>query len=176
MMNNRNWLKLNRSILTSNVFDNPKLLKVWIWCLCKASHKERDQLVGRQVEHLKEGQFIFGRKVASAELKMPESTVYRYVLQLKQLGNVSIKTNNKYSVITVKNWRFFQDSTPKRKQQNEQQMNNKRTTNEQQMNTNKNVKNEKNVKNVSSSLKRREEIRKKSEQVLKEINGDGSKR
>lgn len=175
-MNNRNWLKLNRSILTSNVFDNPKLLKVWIWCLCKASHKERDQLVGRQVEHLKEGQFIFGRKVASAELKMPESTVYRYVLQLKQLGNVSIKTNNKYSVITVKNWRFFQDSTPKRKQQNEQQMNNKRTTNEQQMNTNKNVKNVKKEKNVSSSLKRREEIRKKSEQVLKEINGNGSKR
>ena len=44
------------------------------------------------------------------------------------------------------------------------------------MNTNKKVKNEKNVKNVSSSLKRREEIRKKSEQVLKEINGNGSKR
>ena len=88
----------------------------------------------------------------------------------------SIKPNNKYSVITVRNWRFFQDSTPKREQQNGQQMNNKRTTNEQQMNTNKNVKNEKNVKNVSSSLKRREEIRKKSEQVLKEINGNGSKR
>lgn len=175
-MNNRNWLKLNRSILTSNVFDNPKLLKVWIWCLCKASHKERDQLVGRQVEHLKEGQFIFGRKSASEELGMPESSVYNYFTQLKQMGNINIKSNNKYSVVTVRNWRFYQCEDKKRKQQNEQQMNNKRTTNEQQMNTNKNVKNEKNVKNVSSSLKRREEIRKKSEQVLKEINGNGSKR
>ena len=128
MKNNKNWLKLNRSILTSSVFDNPKLLKVWIWCLCKASHKEREQVVGRQIEHLHEGQFIFGRKVASRELNMAESTVYRYILQLKQLGNVSIKTNNKYSVITVENWRLYQYDTRQLEQLNEQQMNNKRTT------------------------------------------------
>lgn len=169
MTNNRNWLKLNRSILTSDVFENPKLLKVWIWCLCKASHKERDQVVGRQVQHLYEGQFIFGRKVASRELGMPESTVYRYVLQLKQLGNVSVKTNNKYSVITVENWRFYQYDNRKLEQMNGQQMNNKRTTNEQQMNTNKNVKNVEKVKNVSS-YNRREAIRRRSEEILKELN------
>ena len=172
MKNNKNWLKLNRSILTSSVFDNPKLLKVWIWCLCKASHKEREQVVGRQIEHLHEGQFIFGRKVASRELNMPESTVYRYVLQLKSLGNVSIKTNNKYSVITIENWRLYQYDTRQLEQLNEQQMNNKRTTNEQQMNTNKNVKNVTKVKNVSSI--RREAIKRKSEEVLKEINKNGS--
>jgi len=65
-----NWLKLNRSILTSSVFDNPKLLKVWIWCLCKASHKPHDQVVGQQVQHLEAGQFIFGRHTASEELKI----------------------------------------------------------------------------------------------------------
>ncbi len=168
-MKKNNWLKLNRSILNSSVFDNPKLLKVWIWCLCKASHKERDQVVGSQVQHLLEGQFIFGRKVASTELKMPESTVYRYILQLKSLGNVSIKANNKYSVITIENWRFYQQNGRKNEQHFEQQMNNKWTTNEQQMDTNKNVKNVEKVKNVSSSLKRREEIRKKSEKVLEEM-------
>ena len=74
MNSTKNWLKLNRSILTSSVFDNPRLLKVWIWCLCKASHKEHDQLVGMQVVHLKPGQFIYGRKAASEELKIPAST------------------------------------------------------------------------------------------------------
>lgn len=171
-MNNKNWLKLNRNILNSKVFDNPKLLKVWIWCLCKASHKERDQVVGSQVQHLMEGQFIFGRKVASTELKMPESTVYRYILQLKQLGNVSIKANNKYSVVTIENWRFYQQNRRKSEQHFGQQMNNKWTTNEQQMDTNKNVKKVEKVKNVSSSLKRREEIRKKSEKVLEELNNE----
>ena len=123
----KNWLKLNRSILSSSVFDNPRLLKVWIWCLCKASHKDRDQLVGMQVVHLEAGQFVYGRTAASEELKIPESTVSRYMNKLKALGNVSIKTNNKFSVVTVENWRFYQGTGTKSERQNGQQMNNKWT-------------------------------------------------
>lgn len=178
MNNSRNWLKLNRSILTSNVFENPRLLKVWIWCLCKASHKDHDQLVGMQVVHLKAGQFIFGRKAASEELKIPESTTNNYIHQLQSMGNINIKSNNKFSVITVKNWRFYQGVDSKSKQQNGQQMNNKRTTNEQQMNTNNNVKNVKNVKNDYSSLNHRDDlrevIRRKSKEALKELNDESN--
>ena len=178
MNNSRNWLKLNRSILTSNVFENPRLLKVWIWCLCKASHKDHDQLVGMQVVHLKAGQFIFGRKAASEELKIPESTTNNYIHQLQSMGNINIKSNNKFSVITVKNWRFYQGVDSKSKQQNGQQMNNKRTTNEQQINTNNNVKNVKNVKNDYSSLNHRDDlrevIRRKSKEALKELNDESN--
>ena len=178
MNNSRNWLKLNRSILTSNVFENPRLLKVWIWCLCKASHKDHDQLVGMQVVHLKAGQFIFGRKAASEELKIPESTTNNYIHQLQSMGNINIKSNNKFSVITVKNWRFYQGVDSKSKQQNGQQMNNKRTTNEQQMNTNNNVKNVKKVKNDYSSLNHRDDlrevIRRKSKEALKELNDESN--
>ena len=176
----KNWLKLNRSILTSSVFENPRLLKVWIWCLCKASHKEHDQLVGMQVVHLKPGQFIYGKKAASEELKMPESTTHRYISKLKSLGNLNIKTNNKFSVITVRNWRFYQGLDSKVRQQNEQQMNNKWTTNEQQMDTNNNVKNVKKEKNDYDSLNhrdthsRKEQIKIKSQQVLKEMENESN--
>ena len=174
----KNWLKLNRSILTSTVFENPRLLKVWIWCLCKASHKDHDQLVGMQMVHLKPGQFIYGRKAASEELKIPESTTNNYIHQLQRMGNLNIKSNNKYSVITIKNWRFYQGMDSKSKQQNGQQMNNKRTTNEQQMNTNNNVKNVKKVKNDYSSLNHRdglsEVIRRRSKKVLEEINNESN--
>ena len=63
------------------------------------------------------------------------------------MQNIHIKSNNKYSVITIVNWNVYQGSDTESEQQNEQQMNNKRTTNEQQMNTNKKDKKEKKEKN-----------------------------
>ena len=172
-MKNNSWLKLNRNILESNVFDNPKLLKVWIWCLCKASHKAHDQVVGRQVQHLEAGQFIFGRNRAAEELHMKPSTVRDYMAALKQLGNLDIKSNNKYSVVTVVNWAFYQQKETKSRQRGRQQTDNKSTTNQQQIDTNKNVKNVKNVKNDYSSYKQmREEIRRRSEKALEEIENE----
>ena len=63
---------------------------------------------------------------------------------------LNIKTTNKYSVVTVVNYDFYQSFGGEIEQQIEQQMNNKRTTNEQQMNTNNNVNNI-NKKSSSSS-------------------------
>ena len=59
---------------------------------------------------------------------------------LEKMGNLNIKTNNKYSIITIVNWETYQGANNNYEHQNEQQMNNKRTTDEQQMNTNKNDK------------------------------------
>lgn len=141
------WIKLHRKLKNSLVFDNPDLLKVWIWCLLKATHDDYIQMIGLQEVELKKGQFIFGRKVAANELKMSESKTYRLIKKLENMQNLNIKTNNKFSVITIENWGLYQSDDCKSEQQSEQQMNNKRTTNEQQMNTNKNIKNNKNINN-----------------------------
>lgn len=141
------WIKLHRKLKNSLVFDNPDLLKVWIWCLLKATHDDYIQMIGLQEVELEKGQFIFGRKVAANELKMSESKTYRLIKKLETMQNLNIKANNKYSIITIANWELYQFDENKNEQQFEQQMNNKRTTNEQQMNTNKNIKNNKNNKN-----------------------------
>lgn len=124
------WIKLHRKLLESLVFDNPELLKVWIWCLLKSTHKGYTQLIGLQEVQLKEGQFVFGRKVASKELGMSESKVYRLIKKLEKMQNLNIKSNNKFSVITIEKWGDYQSVDLEGEQQNEQQMNNKRTTNE----------------------------------------------
>lgn len=139
------WIKLYRKLKDSLVFDNPELLKVWIWCLLKATHDDYTQMIGLQEVELKKGQFIFGRKVAANELKMSESKTYRLIKKLENMQNLNIKANNKFSVITIENWEIYQSDNNNNEQQSEQQMNNKRTTNEQQMNTNKNIKNNKNI-------------------------------
>ena len=132
-MEDTSYIKLFRKILKSPIWDNEKALKVWIWCLLKATHKERDQLVGKQLVHLKKGQFVTGRKSASEELGINDRTIYDYLKLLKKLNMISINSNNKFSVVSVEKWEDYQVE--------ELKINNKPTTNEQQINTNKNVKN-----------------------------------
>lgn len=132
-MEDNTWLKLYRKLLKSPIFENEKALKIWIWCLLKATHIEREQLVGQQIIYLEKGQFIFGRNKASEELKMTESTIYKYIKLLEKLQMISINSNNKFSIVTIEKWEDYQDK--------KQEDNNKITTEEQQSNTNKNVKN-----------------------------------
>jgi hypothetical protein len=130
------YVKLYRKLLTSPTFDNPAMLKVFIWCLLKATRQEREQVVGLQIAHLVPGQFIFGRVKDAEELKMHPSSLYRIIQRLEMLGNLNINSNSKFSVITVANWELYQDEYENLNINS----NSKRTTDEQQMNTNKKVK------------------------------------
>ncbi|MGX1433890.1 DnaD/phage-associated family protein [Cytobacillus horneckiae] len=132
------WVSIHRKIMNNPVWQDPKLFKLWMLCLLEASHKEHDQLVGKQIVNLQPGQFITGRfslsKLFNEGAKksdiVPESTVWRWLKWLEKNEFLNIKSSTKFSVITIKNWNLYQQS--------EQQMNNKRTANEQQMNTNNN--------------------------------------
>lgn len=125
-MEDKSWIKLYRKILESPIFENEKALKVWIWCLVKATHKEREQLVGKQIVYLEKGQFVTGRKKASDELKMKDRTVYDYFKLLEELHMISINSNNKFSIITVEKWEDYQVEELKNQQQND----NNATTNQ----------------------------------------------
>lgn len=131
------YIKLYRKLLISPVFENEKLLKIFIWCLLKASHKEREQVVGRQVVKLEKGQFIYGRKKASKELKIKETTLYDYLKLLENLSIIRVIPNNKYSIVCIEKWELYQIQEEK----TDIKYDNKPTTNRQQMDTNKNVKN-----------------------------------
>lgn len=140
-MEDETWIKLYRKIIKSPIWDNEKALKVWIWCLIKATHEDREQLIGNKIINLKKGQFVFGRKKASEELQMTESTVYRNINLLQDLQMLKIKPNNKFSIVTVEKWEDYQISNISNEQQKPVHLNIKTTSSEQQMNTNKNVKN-----------------------------------
>ena len=119
------WVKLHRQLRQSAVFDNPKLLKVWIWILLKATHKERQQIVGRRTVTLQPGQFIFGRYAAAEELQMPPSTVRDYMQMLAEMGNITLAPDTKWTLVTVDNWELYQSP--------EENPDNKSTTNGHQM-------------------------------------------
>ncbi|MFH1049498.1 MAG: hypothetical protein V1779_01050 [bacterium] len=147
---NQGWIMLHRSLLDSQAFSNPELLKVWLWCLLKASHRQRWASMkagtGFTEVEIKQGQFISGRKTASDELAMTESSVNNRMKKLVDMGNISIKANNHYSIITICNWEKYQNISFLSEQQDEQADNNNSTTTEQLFNTDNNVKNENNDK------------------------------
>lgn len=104
------WVKLYRQLLESAIFKNERLLKVCVWCLLKASYKQTETMVGNQLVILEKGQFIFGREEASKELGIKESTLYKDMKKLEKLNFCNIKSNNKFSVITIEKWEFYQDT------------------------------------------------------------------
>lgn len=144
------YVKLARCIMQKPIFHNEKLLKVWIWCLLKASHKEHEQLIGLQKIKLQPGQFVTGRYAGAKELKMNPSTFWKYLLWLSGNQSLDIQSNNKFSLVTLINWELYQIEPQKSNSKNDSKM----TTKEQQRDTNKNVKNEKNeLINISEEEK-----------------------
>ncbi|RSL32649.1 hypothetical protein D7Z54_14455 [Salibacterium salarium] len=140
------WIKVHRQLLYSSTFQNEKTLKVFMYCLLKATHQEIEARVGRQKVKLLPGQFVFGRKKAALELDMKESAVRDQINILKSDETIDIKSTNKYSVVTVANWGFYQET----EDNNDSRYDSKSPADNQQITTYKNVKNDKNEKNKES--------------------------
>lgn len=148
------WIKLHRKIVDSPIWEDPYYLKLWLYCLMKATHKDREVIIGNQVIKLKPGEFITGRKSLSDDLntgvkpklKLNDSTWWRYLNNLEKMQMLHIKKTNKFSIVSIVNWNEYQET--------EHQMHNRCTSDEHQMHTNKN---DKNVKNDKEILKKEEE-------------------
>ncbi len=106
------FVLLYRKLLDSPVFANEGLLKVWTWCLLRASYTRRYWSVptgrGQTTVEILPGQFIFGRKTAADELGMRASTVHDRMRRLEQLGCIRMNPNSHYTLVAVVNWELYQ--------------------------------------------------------------------
>lgn len=121
------YIKLWRKLENSPIFTNSEAVHLFVYLLIKASRTERKTAYKTTVINLLPGQLVTGRKKLSEATGINESKVYRLLELLKSEQQIEQQTNSKYSIITICNWKLYQED--------EQQMNSKRTTNEQQMNT-----------------------------------------
>lgn len=159
----KGWLKMHRKIIDSKVFVNPELLKLWLLCLCKATHKKAwvdIDGISAPIE-LNPGQFITGRYVLHKEFYPNRSkhdksplTVWRKLKSLEEWGMLNIISHGKYSLVEIQNWELYQSKGTDSKH-DEHQVNNIRTSSGYQLSTNKNEqKLNKNDKELSSILTR----------------------
>ena len=145
IMTLQGWIKLHRKSLDSTAFKRPIVWKVWCWCLLKATHK-REGIPFKGVDmEIKPGEFVTGRDKACLALNLTPQK-YRTALEyLKTTNRITIKTNNKFTVISVKNWESYQFEESSNQQTN-QPITNQQPTNNQPITTYKKDKKEKNEK------------------------------
>lgn len=155
-MNEKGYILLSRAILDSDVFASQKLLKIWIWCLCKANFKDRSIPLkigrGETVVKVKRGQFIFGRFKAEEELFIDGSTIYKSIKKLEEHQMIKIESSNQYSVITICKYDTYQDNNTYKITTKEQPRNSQVTSGEQPSNTTNTLPNVKNDNNVNINI------------------------
>jgi hypothetical protein len=148
------YIKLYRGLMESKVFANPVALKVWVWCLLKASHKDRfvNLKIGKGsiVVKIKIGQFIFGRHKAEEELDVDGTAIYRWINKFESdqyEKMITVEPHSQYTIITINKWEEYQLDDKEESTTNAQPTNNRCTTDAQPMHTDNNVNNVNNVKN-----------------------------
>lgn len=146
MEEKKGWIKLYRKVLEDPAIKDNDYLALWIYLLLNASHQPHESVFGGQIIMLQPGQLVTGRKSIASNIRVTESKTYRMLTWLENEHLIEQRKSNQNTLVTIVNWHKYQDN----EQQNEQQMNNKRTTDEQRMNTYKNDKNEKNVRNIEA--------------------------
>ena len=153
--------------MESYAFANPKHLKIWLWLLMKANYKKGYALIstgrGEMTVEVKRGQLIFGRFKAEEELEMDGNFIYRTLQKFQELGQINIKSDSHFSVITICKYDSYQSQENESEQAlnrqrtgNEQHVNNTRTTREQHVNTSKEeleIKEEKEVLEIAPTQK-----------------------
>lgn len=137
------FISLHRKLMENPVWSDPYYLKLWMYCLFTASHKKHEQLVGSQIVELERGQFVTGRFSLSEDLnkgmkpkqKLNDRTWWRHLECLEKWQMLTIKSTNKYSLVTIDKYDFYQSVFNKV----DQQMSISCPSNDQQMSTNNNV-------------------------------------
>ena len=98
------YIKVYRKLLTSAVFENEKLLKIWIWCLIRANWFEAPCMFEGKELHLDRGTFITGRYTGAEQCNMNPSTFWKCIKKLEEIGNLTLKSDNKKTLITIVNY------------------------------------------------------------------------
>lgn len=118
---NRGYIKLWRKSLDNDLIRNPLAWQLMCWCLLNATHKRMTRLLGTSSITLEPGQLITGRKKLAQELHSTEQKIRTALDLLIANQFLTIKSTNKFSIISITNWHTYQDDQPTNNQQDNQQ-------------------------------------------------------
>jgi hypothetical protein len=134
------WIKIHRKMLGNPILKNYAYRAVWIQLLLMATHDGYDVMFKGKRIKLRAGQLTAGTHQLSEETEVPRGTVVRIMKCFENEHMIEQQKSNKCTLITIVKWSYYQS----REQQNEHQMDIKRTTDGHQMDTNQEGKKEKN--------------------------------
>lgn len=127
-------------------YQNSNMVHLFIHLLLTANRKPGNVL-GTDLER---GQAIVGRKKLSEQTGISEQTLRTCITRLKSTKEITTKSTNKYTIVTICNYDVYNPPEPNTNQEINQDSNQQLTSNQpatnQQLTTNNNEKNDNNEK------------------------------
>lgn len=136
-MTDQGFIKLHRSILNWEWWDDDITLKVFLWLLLNANW-ENTRYRGFDVPR---GSLVAGRKKMAKTLGISEQSVRTALEHLKSTNEITIKSTNKFSIVTIVNWEKFQGLEKESTNKSTNEITNNQPTTNQQLTTYKEIKN-----------------------------------
>lgn len=137
------WIKLHRSLLDWEWYDDLNVRVVFIHCLLKANCKDA-KYKGKEILR---GSFATGLELLSKETGLTIAQIRVTLNKLKMTNEIAIKTSSEGSIISVTNYDLYQSNDKQNDKQITNEITNEQQTNDKQIASNKNIKNDKKEKN-----------------------------
>ena len=120
------WISLHRKITEWEWYHDASMYKLFTYLLLFANYEDKkfEGII------IKRGQILIGRKDLSKKLNISEQSVRTFIKRLKSTSEITIKSTNKYSVITICNYDSYQNNFEGANQQINQQINQQLTSNQ----------------------------------------------
>jgi len=141
----KGFIKLYRSLLDWEWFNDANTLRLFIYCLLKANYSDT-KWRGIDIER---GSFVTSYNQLSLNIGISVQQVRTSLTKLISTGEITFKSHSKYSIISINNYDDFQENNT----QNNKQMTNKQQTNNKQITTDKENKNNKEKKEKKNRYK-----------------------
>lgn len=122
-------IKLHRQLLNWGWYDDVNAFRLFTHLLITVNYKTKDW----HGITINAGQIVTSRERLALQTNLSEQQVRTSLNKLKSTSELTIKTTNKYTIITITNWKKYQANN----QQDNQQITNNQPTNNQQITTTK---------------------------------------
>ena len=133
------WIQLHRSLLDWEWYDDANTMRLFLHCCLRANFEDAKW---RGID-IKRGDFITSVKTLSKELKLSESKIRLGIKKLKSTNEITTKTTNQDTTITICNYDTYNNLKNQNNKPNNNQPN-KPTTNKTQTNNNQTTTDKKN--------------------------------
>ena len=144
------FVKLYRDIIHWEWYSSPNTFRLFMHCLLCANHKPK-KWNGITINA---GSFVTSTGNLAKELRLTRQQIKTAIQHLKSTHYITCETTSQYTVITIKNYDFYQSNNP---HNNYQITNEYPTSNQQITTTNKENKEKNENNNVDEILKKLEE-------------------
>ena len=172
-MNEKGFIVIDRKMLEWRYASNAIALKIWIHILLKANWKD-GYFMGVEVPR---GTLATSIGNLAMECKMDRKTIYRWLKRFNENGEITLKSTNRFTLISIVNYAKYQDYKKIEGQQEGQQEGQREGQREGQQEghnrtINNNINKETNIYSVLEKLKN-EDVRKEMMRFIESLKKNG---